>query len=85
MAEQGDARYCPQCGQAVGAEDRFCNNCGHNLSVPPLGEGRIETGSDNVPPPPATQASPGQQGLGGFLRSFGISAGACLGITVALV
>ena len=54
MAEGGHARYCSHCGQEVGAEDRFCNNCGYSLSVPPLGEGRIETESVNVPPPART-------------------------------
>lgn len=83
MAEGGRARYCPQCGHVVGAEDRFCNNCGYTLSVPPLGEGRIETERVNVPPPPAP-ATPAQDGLGGFLRSFGLGAGACLGMAVAL-
>jgi hypothetical protein len=83
MAEQGGSHYCPQCGQEVGAEDRFCNNCGYSLSVPPLGEGRIETESVNVPPPPAC-TTPAQDGAGGFLRSFGLGAGACIGMAVAL-
>ena len=82
--QQEDTRFCPNCGQEVGAEDRFCNNCGHNLSVPPSGEGRIETPSVNVPPPPAS-ARPAQEGLGGFLRSFGLGAGACVGMAAALV
>ena len=63
MTERGEGRYCPQCGQEVGAEDRFCRNCGHHLSVPPLGEGRIEPGGRTFhrrpsrrPPPTTAEA-----------------------------
>jgi len=27
-----DSQYCPQCGDGVGAEDRFCRHCGHELT-----------------------------------------------------
>ena len=83
MAKAGHVRYCPQCGQEVRPGDRFCNNCGYSLSVPPPGEGRIETERVNVPPPPA-RAMPAQAGLGGFLRSFGLGARAWIGMAVAL-
>jgi hypothetical protein len=81
MSERGDARYCPQCGQEVGAEDRFCRSCGRHLSVPPLGEGRIEPGRATLPPPVPTTPSYG--GGGGFLHSFGLGAGGCIGFVVA--
>ncbi len=29
------ARYCPQCGRPVEADDRFCPACGHNLTGTP--------------------------------------------------
>lgn len=83
MAEGGHVRYCPQCGQKVSPGDRFCNNCGYSLSVPPPGEGRITTERVHVPPPPA-RAAPAQDGLGGFLRSFGLGARAWIGMAVAL-
>lgn len=31
-AQNGAARFCPQCGRRVDAEDRFCATCGYNLS-----------------------------------------------------
>jgi hypothetical protein len=83
MAEGGHVRYCPQCGQKVSPGDRFCNNCGYSLSVPPPGEGRITTERVHVPPPPA-RATPAQGGLGGFLRSFRLGKGALIGMAVAL-
>jgi hypothetical protein len=85
MAERGGGRYCPNCGQEAGVEAQFCSNCGHNLTVPPIGEGRIETGRVNVPPPPTSSTNPAQEGMGGFLRSFGLGAGACIGMVVALM
>ena len=84
MSEPGDTQYCPNCGQEAGAEDRFCRSCGYNLSVPPPGEGRIETGQVNVPPPPTPTPTPAQDGLGGFLRSFGMGAGIFIGCVTAL-
>ena len=68
MAERGQY-YCPQCGQEVGVEDRFCRNCGRHLSVPPLGEGRIETGRANLPPPPV----PTTPSYGGGADSYEVS------------
>jgi len=29
----GHARFCPQCGTPTDPGDRFCANCGHNLSL----------------------------------------------------
>ena len=83
MSEHGSARYCPSCGQDVGSENRFCSNCGYNLSVPPPGEGRVQTERVDVPPPTPT-TTPAQEGLGGFLRSFGLGAGAFIGCVVAM-
>ncbi|CAA9235975.1 MAG: hypothetical protein AVDCRST_MAG93-1103, partial [uncultured Chloroflexia bacterium] len=48
MAESG-GRYCPLCGRAAGLMDRFCASCGYNLSVPPVGERRVETEQVRVP------------------------------------
>ncbi|MDS0220871.1 zinc ribbon domain-containing protein [Haloarcula sp. S1AR25-5A] len=28
---QGQASYCPQCGDGVDADDQFCRHCGHEL------------------------------------------------------
>lgn len=29
--EDPDGSYCSECGDGVGAEDRFCRHCGHEL------------------------------------------------------
>ncbi len=32
-AANGQARFCPQCGALTDPGDRFCANCGHNLTL----------------------------------------------------
>jgi len=32
-AANGHARFCPQCGTPTDPDDRFCANCGHNLTL----------------------------------------------------
>ncbi|MEZ4593931.1 MAG: zinc ribbon domain-containing protein [Chloroflexota bacterium] len=32
-AVNGHARFCPQCGTPTDSGDRFCANCGHNLTL----------------------------------------------------
>ncbi len=83
MAESA-GRYCPQCGQEAALQDRFCRNCAYRLGVPPPGEGRVGTERVNVPPPPVP-TTPAYGGGGGFLRSFGLGAGACIGVVAALL
>ena len=83
MAESA-GRYCPECGQELGLQDRFCRNCAYNLSTPPPGEGRVETERVNIPPPPIP-TTPAYGGIGGFLRSFGLGAGGCIGFVVAMM
>lgn len=82
MAESA-GRYCPQCGHEAGLHDRFCRHCAYRLGVPPPGEGRADTERASVPPPVPT--TPACGGGGGFLRSFGLGAGACIGVVAALL
>ena len=71
-------RYCRNCGHELADDDRFCPNCG----TPVHEAARVPTpGADRpVPPIPTT---PAYGGIGGFLRSFGLGAGGCIGCVVA--
>lgn len=79
MAE-APGRYCTNCGHELSPEDRFCSNCGR----PVHGAAHVPTPEANRPVPPVP-TTPAYGGGGGFLRSFGLGAGGCIGIVVALL
>ena len=80
MAESG-GRYCPLCGRAAGLVDRFCASCGYNLSVPPGGEGRVETERVRVPPPP----SDSQRGGPGAWSRVKVLFGGCIVLAILIL
>ena len=80
MAESG-GRYCPLCGRAAGLVDRFCASCGYNLSVPPVGERRVETEQVRVPPPPSDSQRSGPGVWSGVKVFFG----ACIVLTILVL
>ena len=68
MAEK-PARYCNNCGRALGTEDRFCPNCGrpvHQTASVPTPEADAP-----VPPPPQAGEQPRPRiSLGQFVAGF---------------
>jgi hypothetical protein len=97
MDEQGsqtEPHFCEVCGARVRAEANFCSSCGapqksgvqvqRDPTVPPPGEGRVETERVNVPPP-SSSTTTANGGLGGFMRSFGLGAGAFIDCVTAML
>jgi hypothetical protein len=73
-------RYCRNCGHELAESDRFCPNCG----TPVHEAAHVPTPEANRPVPPIP-TTPAYGGGGGFLRSFGLGAGGCIGAVVALL
>jgi hypothetical protein len=87
----GEGRYCGNCGAALGQNDRFCPSCGrpvHETASVPTPEADVGVPPPRSAPPPMQAPAPSGQNYGaggGFLRSFGLGAGGCIGIVVALL
>jgi uncharacterized membrane protein len=85
MAEAPE-RYCSNCGHELSPEDQFCPNCGR-----PVHEtAHVPTQEANVPVPPTSVGGAGQQAQQGerrgmFGSAFGVGLGGCLGIIAAII
>ena len=94
------ANFCPKCGAAqhpdieeptgplaeeAGPRGTGTQNAaGPSVTAPHNESGRIPVSEVPGVPPPPTSATAAQDGLGRFLRSFGLGAGARIGMAVAL-
>jgi hypothetical protein len=67
--------FCPTCGQAVPDAERFCANCGTELS-PPATPSAAPVAAPDAAPPPVSAAPGALRGVGGWLLVF------CIWITI---
>jgi hypothetical protein len=88
-------QFCEVCGADVRHEANFCSSCGapqrpglevrRDPTVPPPGQGHVETERMNVPPPPPGAATSAGDAGRSFLQSFGLGAGALIGCVTAMI